>query len=91
MLAGVPVVAVNTRGTLEALGGCGMTVGLDDDRAAADAIERLVRDPALRARVAAEEFSEARARFDIGATVAGTVRVYESVLGGALECRQTHP
>lgn len=91
MLAGVPVVAVNTRGTIETLGDCGLTVGLDDDRAAADAIERLARDAALRARVAAEASAYSRARFDVGAMVAGTVKVYEDVLGGALPCRQNPP
>jgi glycosyltransferase involved in cell wall biosynthesis len=91
MLAGVPVVAVNSRGTLEALGGCGLTVGLDDDRAAADAIERLVRDNALRAGLAAQASTAARARFDIRAMVAGTVKVYEAVLGGAIECHQIRP
>jgi len=88
MLAGVPVVAVNTRGTLDALGGCGLTVDLDDDRAAAAAIERVIRDDALRARLAAQASASARARFDIGATVTGTIKVYEAVLGGAIECRQ---
>jgi glycosyltransferase involved in cell wall biosynthesis len=91
MLAGVPVVAVKTRGTLEALGGHGLTVGLDDDSGAADAIERLVRDDALRAELAAQASAAARARFDIAAMVAGTVKVYEAVLGGAIECHQIRP
>ena len=90
MLAGVPVVAVGTRGTIETMGGCGLTVGLDDDRAAADAIERLVRDDALRSRIAAQASARARARFDIGAMVSGTVGVYELVLGETMpRCRVT--
>jgi glycosyltransferase involved in cell wall biosynthesis len=91
MLAGVPVVAVNARGTLETLGGCGLTIGLDDDVAAADALERLARDGSLRARLAAEASATARARFDIGEMVAGTVRVYEGVLGGELRDSRVRP
>ncbi len=88
MLAGVPVVAVTTSGTIETMGGFGVTVGPDDDRAAADAIEHLVCDDAFRTRMAAEASAYARARFDIGAMVSGTVGVYESVLGETLQhCR----
>ena len=88
MLAGVPVVAVNTAGTLETLGGCGIAVSLDDDEAAAAAVERLARDGALRARMADEAMASSHGRFDIEATVAGTQAVYEDVLRSAGASRQ---
>lgn len=88
MLAGVPVVAVNTAGTLETLGGCGIAVGLDDDQAAASAVEGLARDGALRARLAGEAMVSSRERFDIGVTVAGTQAVYDDVLRRAEASRQ---
>jgi glycosyltransferase involved in cell wall biosynthesis len=80
MLAGVPVVAVNTPGTVETLGGCGIAVGLDDDPAAASAVESLARDTALRSRMAEEAMASSRGRFDIDATVEATEVVYDDVL-----------
>ncbi len=91
MLAGVPVVAVGTRGVVETIGEHGLSVALDDDRAMADAIERLVRDGAFRSHLTARAAAHARSHFGIEAMVAGNLRVYESVLGGPLVRREGTP
>jgi len=91
MLAGVPVVAVGTPGVVETIGEYGISVARDDDRAMADAIERLVRDEAFRSHLTARAAAYARAHFGIDAMVAGNLRVYESVLGVPVPRREDAP
>jgi glycosyltransferase involved in cell wall biosynthesis len=83
MLAGVPVVAAATGGTIETLAGHGLTMALDDVHGAADAIERLVKDAELRAALADAARTHARAQFGIDVMVDRTLGVYRDVLRGA--------
>lgn len=60
MAAGVPVVATRVGGNAELLEGRGSLVPYGDDRALAEALDRLLRDPALRSELAikARQFAE---------------------------------
>ena len=59
----------------------GLRVPVKDDVALADAIERLVREPALRARLGAAARDKALARFDERIVVAETMAVYGELTG----------
>lgn len=59
----------------------GLLVPVKDGAALADAIERLVRDPALRHTLGAAAREKAVARFDERIVVARTVDVYAELLG----------
>ena len=80
---GVPPVAFAVGGLPELIedGGCGLLAPAGDTGAFGDAVTRLVRDDALRARLAAAGPARARA-FDAARMVAGTLHVYQTVLAG---------
>ena len=81
MAAGKPIVATATGGIPEVVvdGETGTLVQPRDHQAMADAIVRLLKDPALRERMGAAGLARARRRFSAERMVAQTVRVYERV------------
>ncbi len=80
--AGVPVVATRAGGMPEAVqdGVTGLLVAPGDARALADALHRLLDDPALRARMGAAARSRVLERFSVDAMVEGNLAVYREVL-----------
>ena len=58
-----------------------------DPEALAAALNRLLNDPGLRARLGEQGRRRARAEFSVESMVAGTLRVYEQVLGTVLPTR----
>jgi Glycosyltransferase len=79
MASGTPVVAIGAMGTIDVMQGDngGFMVG-DDQRAFADAVLRLLGDPALRERKAKEAIAWAR-RFSIETTTTRLERLYKVV------------
>lgn len=66
MAVGTPVIASDVAGIPDALqGGCGVLVPPKDVRALADAVERLLNDPAERARIAARARERVEERYDL--------------------------
>ena len=84
MAMGVPVIATAVGGSVEQVadGETGLLVPAGDPAALAQAIARLMDDPALRRRMAAAGPVRIREHFDLGQMVARIVAVYERVLGG---------
>ncbi|MCX6996507.1 MAG: glycosyltransferase family 4 protein, partial [Kiritimatiellaeota bacterium] len=82
MALGVPVVATDTPGVRESLGGHGWLVRPGDVAGAAEAVLAALRDDAVRAAqiAGAREFAQ---RFSADAMADATVRVYREVLAGA--------
>ncbi len=72
MMVGLPVVATDIRGTREEVvdGETGLLVPVDDAPALAAALDRLVREPELRARWGAAGRARARALFDENVVIA---------------------
>jgi glycosyltransferase involved in cell wall biosynthesis len=81
MAAGKPIVATATGGIPEVVvdGETGTLVPPRDHQAMADAIVRLLKDPALRDRMGAAGLARARRQFSAERMVAQTVRVYQRV------------
>jgi glycosyltransferase involved in cell wall biosynthesis len=84
MFCGVPLVATTAGALPEVAGRDGETALLvppGDSAALAQAIGRLLDDPALRCRLSEAALRRARERFSWEATARGTVDVYREVLG----------
>jgi glycosyltransferase involved in cell wall biosynthesis len=83
MALGRAALATRVGGVPEALrdGETGLLVPPEDPRALAHALDRLLGDPPLRARLASAAAREARLRFDVRRTVAAVERVYRRALG----------
>lgn len=58
----------------------GLLVPIRDAQALADAIVRMLRDPEMRRRMGDAGFARVNERFTVDRMVAGTARVYESVI-----------
>ena len=82
MACGRPIVATTAGGMPEVVQDfkTGILVPPRDDRALADGIIRLLKDPALRERMGTAGLALAQARFSAERMVADTVRVYEGVV-----------
>jgi glycosyltransferase involved in cell wall biosynthesis len=83
MASGTAIVATDTGGTPEIVrdGAEGLLVPPRDAAALADAIRRLLDDPALRRRLGQAGVARVQAEFTIERYVARTLEVYEDVLG----------
>lgn len=83
MACGVPVVASRDGGILEILeeGKTGLCAEPGNETELADAVGRLLLDPALRERLARAGRGEFERRFTSQAYVDGVVRIYEGLLG----------
>lgn len=79
LACGLPAVASAVDSLPEVLGPAGLLVPPDDPAALADALERLLSDPALRASLAAAAPVQA-ARFDLQVMRAAYVALYEELL-----------
>jgi glycosyltransferase involved in cell wall biosynthesis len=84
---GRPVLACAVGGVPEIVdpGRTGLLVPPEDPAALAAALERLRRDPALRARLGAAAARAARARFDVRRSVAAVEALYRRVLADRRE------
>jgi glycosyltransferase involved in cell wall biosynthesis len=84
MACGKPVVATAAGGIPEVVadGETGILVAPRDDRALAAAIVRLLRDPAVRARMGQAGLARVRQRFSAGRMVHETMLVYQRLLAG---------
>ena len=82
MACGRPIVATTAGGMPEVVqdGKTGILVPPRDDRALADGIIRLLKDPALRERMGTAGLALAEARFSAERMVADTLRVYQGVV-----------
>jgi glycosyltransferase involved in cell wall biosynthesis len=85
MAARVPVVATSVGGIPEMIddGISGCLAGPSDDRALADALIRLHRQPDLRIRLADEAARTAHSRFGLDSMLTAYRQVYRSILNGA--------
>ena len=85
MAAGLPVLATRVSAVPEVVveGRTGLLVPPSDDRALADAMLALARDPALRARLGAAGAERVAEAFGLERMVEETLAVYAEVLGGA--------
>jgi colanic acid/amylovoran biosynthesis glycosyltransferase len=83
MATGVPIVTTNAGGMAEAItdGNEGFVVPVRDVEMLADRIEKLVRDPHLRASMGAIARQRAEREFSIARQVKGFEDIYEAVLG----------
>ena len=83
MACGRAVVATRAGGLAEVVvdGETGLLVPVGDAGALADAIVRLLRDPAFRARCGRAGLARARTTFDAGRMVAETLAVYRDLAG----------
>ena len=79
MILGVPVVAVDNPGTMEALGGHGWPVKSNDITGAAGTILKILREPEMRTTACENARQSALQRFSIHRTIEDTIRVYHSV------------
>lgn len=93
MHAGCPVVATRVGGLPELVddGVDGLLVPSDDDAALADALVRLERDPALRARLASAARARAARDHGVDAMVAAMRAVYADLLRDAAPIGATRP
>ena len=84
MASGTPVVATAHGGPVEVLEGgrCGLLVPPNDERALAEAVERLLEDPELGARLAGEAMSRVQ-DFGVERHIQAVEAVYDELLGGA--------
>jgi glycosyltransferase involved in cell wall biosynthesis len=82
MRAGIPVVASRVGGVAEIVedGTTGVLVTPGDARGLADAVERLLRDDALRARIAANAYRQVLDRHDLWEMVEGHRAAFASAL-----------
>lgn len=80
MAMGVPVIAANRGALPEVLGDAGVLVNPDDPAAIANAMRRLLRDPALRRRMADAGVARA-ARYTWTASARRLYETYRAVLG----------
>ena len=82
MVVGLPMVATRVNGTREVVrhGETGYLIEPDDARALADALERLARDPELRARMGERGREVVRAEFDEAVIVRRLERMYRDCL-----------
>ncbi len=81
MASGRPVVASDLGPLREVVGDeAGLLVPVDDSTALVEALQRLARDPALRAKLGAAGRRRAEALFDRERMVDETIRVYDEVL-----------
>jgi glycosyltransferase involved in cell wall biosynthesis len=82
MRAGVPVVLTDVPGNRDTVVDerTGLRVPADDPGALAAAVERLLAEPELAARLAAAAREDLAARFDVRRTGARTLEVYRSLL-----------
>lgn len=82
MAAGIPVVATNVKGNRETVvhGETGFLVPLNDDLAFADALQKLLGDPALRERMGSAASQWVRQSFDENLVVERLLDVYDSLL-----------
>lgn len=82
MAVGLPMVATRVNGTREVVrhGDTGFLVEVDDARALAEALERLARDPGLRARMGERGREVVRAEFDEALIVRRLERMYRECL-----------
>ncbi len=80
--SGLPVIAADIRGCRQVVsqGQSGFLVPVRDSVRLSEAIEKLVRDPALRRRMGAAGRHKAEAEFDDRAVVSKTLEAYERVL-----------
>ena len=83
MACGKPVVGTRTGGIPEVVedGVTGLLVEPRDPQSLADAITTLLKDEALRTRMGAAGLARVREQFTVDRMVAGTLAVYEQVLG----------
>ena len=81
MAAGKPIVATTTGGIPEVVvdGETGFLVPPRDDRAMAEAIVTLLKDPALRAQMGAAGLARAQSKFSAERMLQETLRVYKRV------------
>jgi glycosyltransferase involved in cell wall biosynthesis len=79
MAAGLPVIASNVPGLAEVVGTAGILVPPRDAEALARAMQRVLADPILRARLAESSTVRASA-FDISQTVTKHLELYETLL-----------
>jgi glycosyltransferase involved in cell wall biosynthesis len=84
MACGKPVVGTRTGGIPEVVeeGVTGLLVEPRDPQSLADAITTLLKDEGLRTRMGAAGLARVREQFTVDRMVAGTLAVYEQVLGG---------
>ena len=82
MACGKPIVATTAGGMPEVVqdGKTGILVPPRNDQAMADAIVKLLKDPALRERMGAAGLSRVNAKFSAERMVADTLQVYEGVV-----------
>ena len=87
MAAGLPVIATNGGGVPEIIsdGSTGLLVPMGDANALAEAVRRLLLDPALAAKIAKAGYHEVRARFTPRSTARGIENVYATLTGRVLE------
>jgi glycosyltransferase involved in cell wall biosynthesis len=78
MAAGVPVVATAVGGCPELLSGCGLLTPASDPRATAAAVLRLLRSPALHARLAEAGRRRAHRRHAPARMLAAFTELYEA-------------
>lgn len=84
MALGVPVIATAVGGNLEVIenGSEGLHVPVGDTSAAAQAVVRLARDPALRERLGRAARERIGAEFSVDRMVSRYVKLYQEVMGG---------
>ena len=80
MAAGRPIVATDVGGTAELLDGRGILVPPGDPLALADAIERLLTDPAFASRLGGRARHWSRAHLRTDSMVDEHVRIYAGLL-----------
>jgi glycosyltransferase involved in cell wall biosynthesis len=81
MAAGIPMIATNVGGNIEAVidGGTGLLVPAKDAAALGDAILRLAHDPPLRRTLGAAGKKRVEQNYSLGACVAEYERLYEAL------------
>lgn len=82
--AGLPLVTTDATGCREAVDGNGLLVPVRDPAALAEALARLLADPALRARLGARSRQLAETRFAAPRIHAAVLGVYGDLLGGPM-------
>jgi len=85
MAAGRPIVATDVGGTAEALADAGLLVPARDVRALADAMERLLTDPALARRLGWAAMERARSEFSAETMIDRHLQLYREHLAQCAE------